>query len=150
MIRRFLSFLVISLSVTGACAQSLEEVVITTLRTNPDIIVGKHNLAAARQLRKQARGAYFPVIDLIFAGGEENSNNTTTRAAGVDSLSLTRQESSLRVTQLLYDGFSTRNLVKQQNALASAALTGPFRSARATVPHTRLSFELSRLSPIRK
>jgi len=66
-------------------------------------------------------------VDLIFAGGEETSNNTTTRAASLDptnpdDLRLTREDQSIKITQLLYDGFSTRNFVKQQAALLDAAI----------------------------
>ncbi|MCZ6504276.1 MAG: TolC family outer membrane protein [Gammaproteobacteria bacterium] len=107
--------------------QSLNEAVSTTLRTNPDILASKYNVEAAEQLRKQARSGYFPVVDLIFAGGEETSNNTTTRAASLDptnpdDLRLTREDQSIKITQLLYDGFSTRNFVKQQAALLDAAI----------------------------
>ena len=106
----------------GIQAQSLSEAVGTTLRTNPDILASKYNVEAAEQLRKQARSGYFPVVDLVFAGGSEISNNTTTRAANFDDLRLTREEKSVKITQLLYDGFSTRNFVKQQAALLDAAL----------------------------
>ncbi len=102
--------------------QTLGEAVSTTLRTNPDILASKYNVEAADQLRKQARSGYFPVMDLVYAGGEETSNNTTTRAANLDDFRLTRAERSVKITQLLYDGFSTRNFVKQQAALLDAAI----------------------------
>ncbi len=102
--------------------QSLDEAVRTTLRTNPDILASKYNVEAAEQLRKQARSVYFPVMDLTYAGGEETSNNTTTRAANLDDFRLIREERSVKITQLLYDGFATRNFVKQQVALLDAAL----------------------------
>ena len=57
----------------------------------------------------------------MFASGRENSNNTTTRALGLDDLRLTREEQSLRLTQLIFDGGSTINLVRQQAALSDAA-----------------------------
>ncbi len=85
--------------------QSLGDAVQTTLRTNPDILASRYNVEAAEQLRRQARSGYFPVIDLVLAGGRENSNNATTRAAGFDDLSLTREDKSLKLTQLIYDGF---------------------------------------------
>lgn len=105
----------------GARAQTLNEVVETTLRTNPDIQSSRYNVEAADELRKQARSAYFPTLDLVIATGEEVSDNTTTRAAGLDELRLDRVERSLRLTQLLYDGFGTRNLVRQQTHLVDAA-----------------------------
>ena len=105
----------------GSHGQSLNEAVQTTLRTNPDILASRYNVEAAEQLRRQARSGYFPVIDLVLAGGKENSDNATTRAAGYDDLSLTREDKSVRLTQLIYDGFSTKNLVMQQTALLDAA-----------------------------
>ena len=106
----------------NANGQSLTEAVATTLRTNPEILASRYSASAAEELHKQARGAYFPSIDLVLAGGDENSNNTTTRAAGSSDLSLTREEKSIRLTQLLYDGFSTSSFVKQQSALSEAAI----------------------------
>lgn len=106
----------------NASAVTVEQAVEATLRTNPDILASQHNVEAAEELRKQARGGYFPTVDVVLAGGRETSNNTTTRGTGVDELRLTREERSVRVTQLLYDGFSTSNLVEQQSALVDAAL----------------------------
>lgn len=103
-------------------AQNLEETIRATLRTNPDVLASRYTVDAAEQLRNQARGAYFPSVDLVLAGGYENSNNTTTRALGEDDLDLTRAERGIRVTQLIYDGSSTRNFVRQQAALVNAAL----------------------------
>ncbi|MBO6820784.1 MAG: TolC family outer membrane protein [Pseudomonadales bacterium] len=103
-------------------AQTLEDTIRITLRTNPDVLASLYSVDAAEELKNQARGAYFPSIDLVLAGGYENSNNTTTRALGEDDIDLTRSESSIRVTQLLFDGASTRNFVRQQSALVDAAL----------------------------
>jgi outer membrane protein, adhesin transport system len=121
-LRRVLVALGIMVVSSATQGQSLNEAVRVTLRTNPDILASKYNVEAAEQLRKQARGAYFPIVDLLFVGGNETSNNTTTRAANLDELRLTREERSVKITQLLYDGFSTRNLLKQQTALLDAAL----------------------------
>lgn len=104
-------------------SQSLSETVQLTLKTNPDIQASKYNLTAAEELYSQARAGYYPSVDLVLAGGRENSNNTTTRALGVDNLYLTREERSLKITQLLYDGFATQNLVRQQSALVDSALS---------------------------
>ncbi|MFT7222335.1 MAG: adhesin transport system outer membrane protein, partial [Candidatus Azotimanducaceae bacterium] len=91
-------------------AQTLDETVRTTLRTNPDVLASQYGVDAAEELKRQAKGAYLPSVDVIFAGGYENSNNTTTRALGQDDFDLTRAERSIRLTQLIYDGSSTVNL----------------------------------------
>ena len=112
----------LALAVGTVYGQSLTDAVTTTLRTNPDILASKYNLEAAQQLRKQARSGYFPVLDFVVAGGRETSNNSTTRAAGLPDLELDRRERSLKLTQLLYDGFATSSLVKQQTHLVDAAI----------------------------
>jgi len=53
--------------------------------------------------------------------GQERSDNTTTRANGWLGETITRQERSLQVTQMLYDGFFTRNRVKEQNFVVQAS-----------------------------
>ena len=102
--------------------QSLEEAIRITLRTNPDIQASAYNLIAAEQLKNQVRGSLLPSVDLVFSGGHEESNNTTTRALGENGLDMTRVERSLKITQLIFDGNSTRNLVRQQKALVESAL----------------------------
>lgn len=112
-----------SLLCTGsAFAQTLDETVRTTLRTNPDVLASRYGVNAAEELKRQAKGAYLPSVDVIIAGGYENSNNTTTRALGQDDFDLTRAERSIRLTQLIYDGSSTVNLIRQQSALIDAAV----------------------------
>ncbi|MBD3647357.1 MAG: TolC family outer membrane protein, partial [Pseudomonadales bacterium] len=113
-------------------AQTLTEVVQITLRTNPEILASKYNVEAAEELHDQARAAYFPTIDLVMAGGREMSDNTTTRASGVDKRYLSRDEKSIRLTQLLFDGGATSGFVKQQDALAEAA-TARLVSSRENV-----------------
>lgn len=114
--------LMLGLIVPCASAQTLDDAIRATLRTNPDVLASHYSVRAAEELKNQARGGYFPSLDVVLAGGRERSNNTTTRALGEDDLSLTRAERSIRLTQLIYDGSATRNLVKQQSALVDAAL----------------------------
>ena len=103
-------------------AQTLDEAIRITLRTNPDVLASNYTVSAAEELKKQARGGYLPRVDLVIAGGRESSNNTTTRGLGKDELYLTRADRSLRITQMLFDGFSTKSLVKQQTSLVDAAI----------------------------
>lgn len=106
----------------GATAQTLHEAVRTTLKTNPDVLASQYGVEAADELRKQARAGYLPTVDVVLAGGDETSNNTTTRALGTDDLDLTRQERSIRLTQLIFDGGATSNFVRQQTHLVDAAI----------------------------
>jgi adhesin transport system outer membrane protein len=107
---------------SGAIAQTLEDAVRTTLQTNPDILASRYNVDAAGHLARQAKAAYLPSVDLVLAAGRESSNNTTTQAISDDPLRLTRKERSLKITQMLYDGLSSRRLVEQQTALTESAI----------------------------
>lgn len=120
--RKIVAVAVTLLLANSVSGQTVVEAVQLTVATNPDILATQHNLTAAKELQQQARAGYFPRIDLVLAGGRENSNNTTTRAANLDDLWLNRNENSIRLTQMIYDGFATRNFVKQQSALVDAAL----------------------------
>ena len=104
-----------------AHGMSLKDAVETTLQTNPNVLASEFNVEAAEDVVRQAQAGYLPSVDLVLAGGEETSNNPTTRAANVEDLRLTREERSLRLTQMLYDGFATRGSVRQQRSLLDAA-----------------------------
>jgi len=106
----------------AAFATTLKQAVEATLRTNPDIQASKSNVEAARQVYRQAQGAYLPSVDLVLAGGRERSDNPTTAALGYDYLTLTRRERGVTITQLLYDGSQTSNLIAQQSALVDSSL----------------------------
>jgi len=128
---KFLVVLVVSNS-ASVCGQSLEDAIRITLKTNPDIQAGFYGVAAAEELKNQVRGGFFPSVDLVFSGGHEESNNTTTRALGEDGLDMTRVERSIKVTQLLFDGNATRNLVRQQGAMVNAALARLLNAQEST------------------
>lgn len=116
-------FLALALTTVQAGAMTLREAVETTIRTNPNVLASGYNVEAVEDVVRQAKSRYLPSVDLILAGGEEVSNNPTTRAASVDELRLTRAERSLRVTQMLYDGFATQGNVRQQRSLLDAAVS---------------------------
>ena len=75
-----------------AHGMSLKDAVETTLQTNPNVLASEFNVEAAEDVVRQAQAGYLPSVDLVLAGGEETSNNPTTRAANVENLRLTREE----------------------------------------------------------
>lgn len=122
MTRYFLSFMACAVLSFNSSAMTLQDAVKSTLQTNPDIQASRLNVEAAREVYREAKGNYLPSVDVILAGGREKSNNSTTRALNVNDLTLTRKERGVTITQLLYDGSATRNLVAQQSAQVDAAL----------------------------
>jgi outer membrane protein TolC len=62
--RRLLGAIAI-LSACGSSAQTLEEAVRTTLKTNPDIVASEYNVEAAEELRRQAKAALYPTVEFF-------------------------------------------------------------------------------------
>jgi adhesin transport system outer membrane protein len=113
----FLCFLTLSSSLQAE--NTLTEVIQHTLKTNPDVLITINNRRAAEQEVKQAQGGYWPSIELTGGYGREISDNVTTRRAGGEK-TLARQEIGITLTQKLFDGFSVKHKVAQQNALLNS------------------------------
>ena len=94
-------------------ALTLSESVKHTLKTHPDIAAARFQVNAREQEIRQARAGYRPKVDLAAGIGHED---TRTSLTGGREVSLTRRESSLRLRQMLFDGFATREEVKRQQA----------------------------------
>lgn len=110
---RVLRFLIFSfallLSTPGYANQSvtLQQVVQEAILSNPEVQERWDALLAANYEQKRIKGAYYPRLDLRSRIGKEWFNTD----AG--SSGLNPAEASLELTQLLYDGFATRNEVKK-------------------------------------
>lgn len=107
-----------------AQAQSLSEAMQQALDVHPEIQAGIHGRLSADYQLTAAEGAYLPRIDLTGGYGREGSDNSSTRA-GIDPGSnhwdsLTRGESSLRLQQMVFDGFATASEVGRRQATANA------------------------------
>ena len=108
-------------SVSTSYAQTLIEAVEATLDFSPIVKLDESNLIAAKEVRAQAKSGYLPSVDLLLGVGQERSDNTTTRANGLLNEPVTRQERSLQISQMLYDGFFTRNRVREQSYVVDAS-----------------------------
>jgi len=99
-------------------AYNLKDAIRTTLATNPEILASKANKIATEQTVTQARARYFPTIDISASTGNErtrqdlnpNALNVGRIRAGVDT---GRHESSVRVSQLIFDGFETPHQIER-------------------------------------
>lgn len=99
-------------------AQTLKETVDQTIKSSPDVMIDVNRRLSADKTVDQARGGYYPKVDVAAGIGHEWSENTSTRP-GSDSL--TRRESSLTLSQMLYDGYATKNEVDRNEARVAAA-----------------------------
>lgn len=108
-------------------ADTLEQSIIEALSFNPDVGIVQSDRRAIDQELRQARALYMPSIDLRTAIGPEYTNSTGTRGrdsrppGGDASALLTRVESQLTLTQMLFDGYETDSEVAKQLARTDSA-----------------------------
>ena len=113
--------------VMTASADTLEDSIIRALAFNPDVGVVQSDRQAIDQELRQARALYMPSIDLRAAIGPEFTNSTGTRArdtrppGGDASAFLTRMETQLTLSQMLFDGYATDSEVAKQLARTNSA-----------------------------
>lgn len=108
-------------------ADTLEDSITRALTFNPDVGVVQSDRRAIDQELRQARALYMPSVDLRAAIGPEFTNSTGTRArdsrppGGDASAFLTRMESQITLTQMLFDGYATDSEVARQLARTDSA-----------------------------
>jgi len=102
-------------------AGTLQETVDTAIKTNPDVLGATSTRNAVAEEIKQARAGYFPTADLGLGTGWEESNNPLTRGLGKDHESLNRNEASLNIRQMLFDGMETKSEVARQTSREEAS-----------------------------
>ncbi|HKK23808.1 MAG TPA: TolC family protein, partial [Pseudohaliea sp.] len=86
------------------------EAVNQAVTTNPRVSAEYYNFEAARASERAARGGYLPSVDLSSEIGREQRDTPL-----VDLGSYTRDATRFTVTQMLFDGFETRNTVASRN-----------------------------------
>ncbi|WP_292757922.1 TolC family outer membrane protein [Methylophaga sp. UBA2689] len=97
-------------------AETLQEAIHTTLKTNPDVLASISERQAVSKEIEQAQAGYFPTIDLGLGTGWESTDNPASRNRGDGEIHLNRDEASLNLRQMLYDGSLTKNEVERQKA----------------------------------
>jgi adhesin transport system outer membrane protein len=86
---------------------TLREAAQKAVLSNPEVLARWHTLKAADFERDVGAGALLPRVDLLAGAGAERRSDATTRSR------YDRTSSSLTITQLLYDGFATRNEIRR-------------------------------------
>ncbi|AZC15563.1 MULTISPECIES: TolC family outer membrane protein [Pseudomonas] len=103
-------------------AQTLPEAMQKALDVHPEIQAGVNSRLAADYQLKAAKGGYLPRVDMLAGYGREGTDNPTTRAGSGSNHweSMTRGESSLRLQQMVFDGFATSSEVGRQQATVNS------------------------------
>ncbi|MGH8433727.1 MAG: TolC family outer membrane protein [Pseudomonas sp.] len=103
-------------------AQSLPEAMQGALDVHPEVQAAVNSRLSADYQLKAAKGGYLPRVDLLGGIGREGTDDPSSRAAGSDNHwdTLTRSESSLRLQQMVFDGFATSSEVGRQQATVNS------------------------------
>ena len=113
----------LTLAAVVAQAQTLPEAIQHALEVHPEIQAGVNARLAADSAVRAAKGGYLPKVDVLAGYGREGTDNQTTRSAngGKENWeTLNRGEASVRLQQMIFDGFATSNEVGRQQATANA------------------------------
>ena len=114
-----------ALSLVGSpvLAGDLSDSIHKAIVHNPDVLVTQDDARAIEQNVREAKAGYLPRVDVYAGVGGEKSDNTSTLAAtGRQGYrGLHREESGIKITQMLFDGFFTKNEVARQKATLQAA-----------------------------
>lgn len=113
----------------GAAAQTqpvadFREAVTQAVLSNPRVSAAWYNFEATREAQRAAEGGYFPSVDLSSEIGREERETPL-----VDLGSYTRDATRFTITQMLFDGFATREDVR---ALGFSKLNQYYELQRAS------------------
>ena len=108
-----------ALSSFTASALTMQEAINEAINSHPDILAAKNEQLAVNEEVSRARAGYLPTVNVSLGKGWEESNNTTTRNNAIinnvsEDLGLNRDEASIQVRQMLFDGMATKNEVERQ------------------------------------
>lgn len=87
-------------------AETLQNVVKKAVVSNPEVQARWHAFLASQHEQDVARGGYFPRIDLSSSVGRQNLTQPA-----LPTTSFTARGAELSLSQMIYDGFATRNEV---------------------------------------
>ncbi|TXH31937.1 MAG: hypothetical protein E6Q98_26135 [Rhodospirillaceae bacterium] len=113
----------------GASAMSLKDAVSLVVQTNPDINGAQRNRRAIDYELRQARGLYYPQIDVQLQGGPEWTESSTVDA-GDESLDqspddngrwLMRGDANITLQETIFDGFNRESEVERQKSRIGSA-----------------------------
>ncbi|MBL4743216.1 MAG: TolC family outer membrane protein [Cycloclasticus sp.] len=123
---------ILALSIGAATAETLQDAIQYTVNENPEIQSAKSERLAVEQEISQVKAGYFPTVDIAVGAGWERSFNSSTKNDLSDSKSLGRDEASIQIRQMIYDGFATASEVNRQTARTNSRAYTVFGQAEIT------------------
>jgi len=103
-----------------AGATTLEQAVKNAILWHPEVSSASNRRYSAEQDLLAARGRYYPTVDLNAGTGWEQTDSASTRGSGQHLRDLHRSESSITVSQSLFNGYATRSEIARQTATVNS------------------------------
>lgn len=126
-----------ALFATLSHAQTLPQAMQQALEVHPEVQAGINGRLAADKQVRVAQGGYLPKVDVLAGYGREGTDSTSTRATNGDRWeTLNRGESSVRLRQMVFDGFATSSEVGRQQATANARAYALLETSERTALQT--------------
>lgn len=113
-------------------AQSLQQAIQQTVNENPEIQSERAERKAVEHEISQAKAGYFPTVDIDAGIGWEQSTNPTTRSRGDGTVSFGREEASIQLRQMVFDGLATSSEIKRHKARTNAQAYNVFGKSEIT------------------
>ncbi len=105
----------------SAQAMSLQEAVSQAVHTHPQITGAQAGFRASGYVLGQARGRFFPEVELNADVGRQKIDRPLGLGPDVNNVWRNRRQSAVTVRQVLFDGFERANELYRSQALISAA-----------------------------
>jgi len=130
---KFIITAALYMSSASLLATTLEQAVDATIKTSPDVLAASNQRNAVAEEVNQAKAGYLPTIDLAIGTGYESSDNTTTRSpSSHKNVHMNRDEASINLRQMLFDGMATKNEVARQTARTDSRAYSVYGAAENT------------------
>lgn len=114
------SAIALTLTVSCAQAQTLQQAIQHTIDTHPELMGSINGRLSADQDLRAAQAGYLPSVDVSAGVGRQGAYNNTTRATDSDWRVQNRSEGRIGLTQMIYDGGATKGEVGRQSATVNS------------------------------
>lgn len=128
--------LALVLPAASSSAQTLNDVILQTLNTNPDVRMEVARRMAADKGVSQAVSAFLPRMDVVIGEGKQEPKNASTISNYGGSINQKHHDGSLTISQMLFDGFSAsgeydRNKARVESSAHKVAYTSEQTALKA-------------------
>ncbi|MCL2891426.1 TolC family outer membrane protein [Brenneria tiliae] len=117
---RFSTLLFITVFTNYTHADTIQDAIKHSLSTHPEVSASINSRFSADHDLRAAKGGYLPSVTLNAGIGREETDSVSTRASGNHRVELSRGESGINVSQMVFDGFATSSEVGRQRATVNS------------------------------